>query len=272
MKIPFFNQEEEVKKEKIDDIDVDKIEVNPFQPRQEFKEEEIKELAQSIKNFGLIQAITVRETDSGYELIAGERRLRAAKYIDRDFIPAVIKDFNDQEMAEIALIENLQRKDLNFLEEAQAYSRLLEEFDLTQKELAAQLSKSQSTIANKLRLLNLSQKVREDLLANNLSERHGRALLKLNYIEEKRKTIKKITKKNLNVRESEKLIEKKLKSPKNSNKNKKQKKIKHIADDLRLFANSLEKRIEEIEDSGINVEYERSSEDDSIEYYIKLSK
>lgn len=270
MKIPFLNQREEVKKEKIVDIDVDKIAVNPFQPRKEFKKEEIEELAQSIKNFGLIQAITVREIEDGYELIAGERRLRAAKSIDRESIPAVIKDFNDQEMAEIALIENLQRKDLNFLEEAQAYERLLEEFDLTQKELAAQISKSQSTIANKLRLLNLSQKVREDLLAHNLTERHGRALLKLNSIEEQRKTIEKISQQDLNVRESEKMIEKKLNSSKK--KNKKKNKIKHVADDLRLFANSLEKRIAEIEDSGINVEYERSSEDDSIEYYIKLSK
>jgi len=179
MKIPFLNQENEKNKEQITEIKVEKIKTNPFQPRQEFKQKEIEELAQSIDNFGLIQAIIVRKIEGGYELIAGERRLRAAKFLGKEVIPAVIKDFNDQEMAEIALIENLQRKDLNFLEEAQAYQRLLDEFDLTQNELAARVSKSQSTIANKLRLLKLSINVRKEILAADLSERHGRALLKL---------------------------------------------------------------------------------------------
>ena len=268
MKIPFFNQEKEVDEDQIVKIKVPKIKANPFQPRQEFKQSEIKELAESIKNFGLIQAITVRKIETGYELIAGERRLRAAKYLNKELIPAVIKNFNDQQMAEIALIENLQRKDLNFLEEAQAYQRLLDEFNLTQKELAARVSKSQSTIANKLRLLNLPDSIREKLLNKNLSERHGRALLKLDSEAEQLELIKEINKKELNVRDSEKLIKKKQK-PSNS---KKKKNIKHISDDLRLFANSLEKRISEIKDSGINVEFERSDDQDSIEYYIKLSK
>ena len=169
-------------------------------------------------------------------------------------------------MAEIALIENLQRKDLNFLEEAQAYQRLLDEFDLTQKELAARVSKSQSTIANKLRLLNLPIQIRKELLAADLSERHGRALLKLKNSKQQLEVIEEIKEKDLNVRESEKLIKKQQQPPK------KKKKIKHISDDLRLFANSLEKRISEINDSGINVEFERSDDQNSIEYYIKISK
>ncbi|MFW6295179.1 MAG: nucleoid occlusion protein [Halanaerobium sp.] len=266
MKIPFFNQENKNNEDQIVEIEIDKIKTNPFQPRKEFNQAEIEELAQSIKNFGLIQAITVREIEAGYELIAGERRLRAARVLNKDVIPAVIKNFNDQQMAEIALIENLQRKDLNFLEEAQAYQRLLDEFNLTQKELAARVSKSQSTIANKLRLLNLPDQIREKLLAADLSERHGRALLQLDSAAEQMEVIDEITKKELNVRESEKLI-KKQKQP-----TEKKKKIKHISEDLRLFANSLEKRISEIEDSGINVDFERSDEQDSIEYYIKLSK
>lgn len=266
MKIPFFNQEDKNNKDQIVEIKIDKIKTNPFQPRKEFNQAEIEELAQSIKNFGLIQAITVREIEDDYELIAGERRLRAARVLNKEVIPAVIKNFNDQQMAEIALIENLQRKDLNFLEEAQAYQRLLDEFNLTQKELAARVSKSQSTIANKLRLLNLPDQIREKLLSADLSERHGRALLKLDSAAEQMEVIDEITKKELNVRESEKLI-KKQKQP-----TKKKKKIKHISEDLRLFANSLEKRISEIEDSGINVDFERSDEQDSIEYYIKLSK
>ncbi|MEC9490099.1 MAG: ParB/RepB/Spo0J family partition protein [Halanaerobiales bacterium] len=268
MKIPFFNQENENNRDQIVEIKVDQINVNPFQPRQEFKQSEIEELAQSIKNVGLIQAITVRkaEEENSYELIAGERRLRAAKFLNKEVIPAVIKDLNDQQVAEIALIENLQRKDLNYLEEAQAYQRLLDKFNLTQKELAESVSKSQSTIANKLRLLNLSDQIREKLLAANLSERHGRALLKLETAEEQLSLIEEISKKGLNVRESEKLIKRKQQPVK------KKKQIKHISDDLRLFANSLEKRISEIKDSGISVEFERSDDQDSIEYYIKLSK
>ncbi|MGM0499853.1 MAG: nucleoid occlusion protein [Bacillota bacterium] len=266
MKIPFLNQENEKNKDQITEIRAEKIKTNPFQPRQEFNQKEIEELAQSIDNFGLIQAIIVRKIEKGYELIAGERRLRAAKFLGKEVIPAVIKDFNDQEMAEIALIENLQRKDLNFLEEAQAYQRLLDEFNLTQKELAARVSKSQSTIANKLRLLKLSIDVRKEILAADLSERHGRALLKLETEEEQLKIIEEIKKKNLNVRESENLINKKIKPSKNKSQ------IKHISEDLRLFANSLEKRISEIKDSGIQVELERNDDQNSIEYYIKLSK
>jgi ParB family chromosome partitioning protein len=224
MKIPFFNQEDQKNRDQIVEIKVEEIKVNPFQPRQEFNQTEIKELADSIKNFGL------------------------------------------QQMAEIALIENLQRKDLNFLEEAKAYQRLLDEFDLTQKELAARVSKSQSTIANKLRLLNLSEQIREKILAADLSERHGRSLLQLDSPAEQLAVVEEISKKGLNVRETEKLI-KKRKQPAA-----KRKKIKHISDDLRLFANSLEKRISEIKDSGINVEFERSDDQDTIEYYIKLSK
>ncbi|MFW6267177.1 MAG: nucleoid occlusion protein [Halanaerobium sp.] len=266
MKIPFLNQEKQKDRDQIVEIKVEEIKVNPFQPRQQFNQTEIEELAKSIENFGLIQAITVREKENEYELIAGERRLRAARLLNKDVIPAVIKDFNDQQMAEIALIENLQRKDLNFLEEAQAYQRLLDEFDLTQKELAARVSKSQSTIANKLRLLNLSTEIRQKLLQAELSERHGRALLKLESPAEQLEVINKVSKNELNVRETENLI-KKRKEP-----SKKKKKIKHISDDLRLFANSLEKRIAEIKDSGIRVEFERSDDRDSIEYYIKLSK
>jgi len=266
MKIPFLNQENDKNRDQITEIKTEKIKTNPFQPRQEFNQKEIEELAQSIENFGLIQAIIVRKTKKGYELIAGERRLRAAKLLGKELIPAVIKDFNNQEMAEIALIENLQRKDLNFLEEAQAYQRLLDEFDLTQNELAARVSKSQSTIANKLRLLKLSIDVRKEILAANLSERHGRALLKLETEKEQLKIIDEIKAKDLNVRESEKLIKKKIKPSSNK------KKIKYLADDLRLFANSLEKRISEIKDTGIKVELERNDDQNSIEYYIKLSK
>lgn len=268
MKIPFFNKDNESIKEEIIEVEIAKIAVNPFQPRQEFKEEEINELAASIENFGLLQAITIRPAAENYELVAGERRLRAAKKIGKKTIPAVIKNFNDQEMAEIALIENLQRKDLNFIEEAVAYQKLLDQYDLTQKQLALRLSKSQSTIANKLRLLKLELPVREKLTKNNLSERHGRALLKINSAAEQLEVITEIAEKDLTVRQSEQLIDKLI----NPLKENKKKKIRHISADLRLYANSLEKRIAEIKDSGVEVELDRNDKDNYIEYYIKLSK
>ncbi|MFW6000937.1 MAG: nucleoid occlusion protein [Halanaerobium sp.] len=267
MKFSFFNNEIKSDNEEIKQLKTADIQANPFQPRQDFKEAEIEELAESISKYGLIQPIVVRKAKEGYELIAGERRLRAAKKLKKEKIPAVIRDFDNREMAEIALVENLQRKDLNFIEEASAYKKLLDEFNLTQKELAEHLAKSQSTIANKLRLLNLSKEIRDQLIENNLSERHGRALLKLDSEQLQKELIAEIGKKGLTVRESEKLIKKRL-SPTEKKKNK----IKHISEDLRLFANSLEKRVSEIKESGIKVDMNRNDNDEYIEYYIKLEK
>ena len=269
MKIPFFNNDIKGNNEQITQLKIADISANPFQPRREFKDSEINELADSINNFGLIQPITVRKKDNKYELIAGERRLRAAKKLGNEKIPAVIRKFDDQEMAEIALVENLQRKDLNFLEEAAAYQRLLEEFDLSQKQLAERLSKGQSTIANKVRLLQLNDEIQQLLIENNLSERHGRALLKIDSANVQLEILNEIIAKELTVRESEKLIEATLKPKKQ-----KKKKIKHLSDDLRLFANSLEKTLKEIKSSGIEVEMDRNYNynDDYIEYKIKLAK
>ena len=131
MKIPFLFEDD--KSDKIEMIEVDKISTNPYQPRNDFDKAEIKELAESIENFGMLQPLTLRKKGKEYELIAGERRLRAAKLIDIKKVPGIINDFNDEEMAEIALVENIQRKDLNFIEEAVAYSRLINKFNLTQK-------------------------------------------------------------------------------------------------------------------------------------------
>jgi len=269
MNFPFFNNELKADKEEIRKIKTAEIEPNPFQPRHDFNEEEIEELAESIANFGLIQPIVVRKIENGYELIAGERRLRAAKRLDKKLIPAVIREFNDREMAEIALVENLQRKDLNFLEEAAAYQKLIKEFELTQKELAEKLSKSQSTIANKLRLLKLPTQIKKSIIEEGLSERHARALLKVDSEAEQGMIIDQISNKGLTVRETENLLEKNQKSKK---KQKKKNQIKHISDDLRLFANSLEKRVSEIRESGIDVDIDRSDNEEYIEYYIKLAK
>jgi len=160
-------------------ITVDEISPNRFQPRRDFDDGKIEELASSIREKGIIQPLIVRETDEGYELIAGERRLRAAKLAGLSSVPAVIRDVADAEALELALIENIQRENLNPIEEAQAYQRLIEEFALTQEEMAQKVGRDRTTITNSLRLLALPEIVRSDLATGTLSSGHGRALLAL---------------------------------------------------------------------------------------------
>ena len=144
----------------VQELPLNDIRPNPYQPRRQFSEGELAELADSIRRYGVLQPIVVRSGDEGLELVAGERRLRACKMLGLDTIPAVVRDLSDEDLAVLALVENLQREDLHFLEEAQGYQRLLEEFGLTQEELAKRIGKSQSTIANKIRLLKLSPRCR----------------------------------------------------------------------------------------------------------------
>src|SRR5699024_635066 len=169
-----FNEDEVVQ------LEVEKIIPNQFQPRTIFDDSKISELAQTLKTHGIIQPIVVRNLeDNKYEVIAGERRLRAAKSLKWDRIPAIIRNLTDTETASVALIENIQREQLTAIEEASAYVQLLELHGLTQEALAQRLGKSQSTVANRIRLLKLSQDVQEALLNKEITERHGRSLLKL---------------------------------------------------------------------------------------------
>ena len=170
------------------------ISPNPFQPRQNFSPENLDELAQSIKTYGLLQPILVRRHQGAYQLVAGERRLRACKLLGWQKIPAVIREVNDSAMAAMALIENLQRENLSYFEEAEGYQRLLDEFGLTQEVLAQRIGKSQSTIANKMRLLKLATSIQQKLLEAGLSERHARALLRLPDNESREKVLEKIIK------------------------------------------------------------------------------
>ena len=160
-------------------IKVESIFPNIYQPRKFFNEEALNELSQSIIEHGIIQPITVRRMGDKFELVAGERRWRAARMAELEFVPCNVIDITDTESAELALLENLQREDLNFMEEAEAYYNLINDHKFTQEELAKRMGKKQSTIANKLRLLKLSDKVRILCLENNLTERHARALLSL---------------------------------------------------------------------------------------------
>ncbi|MCM8711933.1 nucleoid occlusion protein [Clostridium sp. SYSU_GA19001] len=192
-------------------ISTDLISPNIYQPRKYFNEESIEELSQSIKAFGIIQPLSVRKIGSDrYELVAGERRLRAAKKLGLKEVPAILVDITDKDSAAIALLENLQREDLNYIEEAEAYYNLIKDHSYTQEQLAETIGKKQSTIANKIRLLKLSPEIRLTLLENKLTERHARALLKLPTPELQAKILKIVISKNLNVKKTEEIIEKEL--------------------------------------------------------------
>lgn len=192
-------------------ISTEKILPNVYQPRKFFDEESIDELAQSINVYGIIQPLSVRRIgEEVYELVAGERRLRAAKKIGLMQVPAVIIDISDKDSAVISLLENLQRENLNFLEEAEAYFNLIKDHEFTQEQLSTIIGKKQSTIANKIRLLRLNSSIRKSILDNNLTERHARALLKLPNPQIQSKILSTVIKKSLNVKNTEELIERQL--------------------------------------------------------------
>lgn len=188
------------------EVAIELIEPNPYQPRKEFSDEKLAELADSIKTHGIIQPLLVREFQGKYQLIAGERRLRAAKLVGLPTVPIVVRDLSEQSMMEIALVENLQREDLNPIEEAIAYQRLMDEFQITQEEVAKKVGKSRPAIANTLRLLNLPQEVQNDLANGTLTMGHARALLGLRTSEEQKQAWKQIQEQELSVRATEELI------------------------------------------------------------------
>ncbi|PMC52691.1 ParB/RepB/Spo0J family partition protein [Gemella sanguinis] len=189
------------------EIRIEKIVPNKYQPRREFTEDKIKELAESIKQNGLLQSITVRDMGNGfYELIAGERRLRALKYLEYPTTKAIVKELTNEQMATLALIENIQREELTPIEEAYAYQELLSINNLTQDELAKSLGKTQATVANKLRLLKLCSKVVDAINSKRITERHGRAMVKLDPSAQE-KILNQILTQSLNVSQTEERIE-----------------------------------------------------------------
>lgn len=192
------------------EVSLDDIIPNRFQPRLSFDEQGLNELAESIRQHGIIQPLVLRKIGDKYEIIAGERRYKASYIAGLTKVPAVIIDLNDNESAEVAIVENIQRKDLSSIEEAKSYKKLLDRGYLTQDQLASRMGKNQSTVSNKLRLLNLDEKVQDALLNNKISERHARSLLKLDNKEEQKEVLDKIIEKRLNVRDTEDLINRKL--------------------------------------------------------------
>ena len=191
------------------DLDLKQIEINPFQPRTNFNEESVLELAESIKTLGIIQPITVRKLDNNkYQLVSGERRLRAARSIKLKTIPTYVRIANDQEILEMALVENIQRRDLDPIEIALSYNRLVEEINLTQNQLSQRVGKKRSTVANYMRLLKLDPIIQSGIRDGFLSMGHGRALINIEQQEEQLKIYEKIISKGLSVRNTEELVKK----------------------------------------------------------------
>jgi ParB family chromosome partitioning protein len=190
------------------ECDIDRIRPNPYQPRTHFSDAELAELARSIKAKGILQPLLVRNTENGYELIAGERRLRAAKIVGLEKVPVVLKEVSDTDSLEISIIENIQREDLNPLEEAEAYQRLITEFELTQEQAAARVGKSRSAVANFLRLRQLSEPIKASIQDGTLTMGHARALLGLDISAQQHAAWREIVSKGLSVRQTESLIKK----------------------------------------------------------------
>lgn len=254
---------------KISELPVDLINVNPDQPRKNFGEDELLELTESIKEYGVIQPIIVKRNCNGsYTLIAGERRLRASILAGIPKIPAIIREADEQDSAIIALVENVQRENLGYMEEAQAYNKLIEEYGITQGELAARIGKKQSTISNKIRLLALPEDIREALVSNRLTERHARALLKLTDDEIRRYVLERVISHNLNVRQTEKLIDDIL--IKQQEEQRKKNKISYIS--YKLYINSIRKTFNEIFQMENGAKYTQEDKGDFYEVRITIPK
>ena len=243
---------------------------NPNQPRKVFSHDSLKELSDSIRQYGVLQPVCVRRKPNGtYELVAGERRLRAAALAGNLKIPAIILDMDDEDSAIVALMENIQRENLTFMEEAFAYRELLEKCFITQDELAKRLGKSQGAIANKIRLLKLPQSVREIVRDFNLTERHARALLRLSSETEQLYAAKRIADLNLGVKQADELIERIIKKGIDDKAN--EKAVRSISD-VRVFFKTITKAINLMNEKGIEASAKKDETDNYYEYLIRIEK
>ena len=246
--------------ESVDEIELKRIIPNKFQPRRVFDAEKMEELVQSIKQYGVLQPVVVRKTMNGYELAAGERRFRASQMAGLKTIPAVVRDYTDSEMTEIALIENLQRHDLNPIEEGMAYRRLMDEFGLTQEEVAKKIGRSRSLIANMVRMLNLEPEVQDLVSRGTLSMGQVRPLLALASTELQLQAAQTIVDEDLSARDAEELVRRLAKNPRPS----KPKTEKPVSD---FFAAEIEDRLKMILGTQVKLKPGKLKSKIEIEYY-----
>lgn len=283
----FFGRKNKKENEnkQVQEIELDKIIPNRYQPRRTFSDESISELAQTLSEQGLLQPIIVRKSkddEDKYEIIAGERRYRAARSLNWTKISAIVEDMDDARVASLALIENLQREDLNPIDEAQAYLELMKTNDLTQTELAKQVGKTQSYVANKIRLLRLTPEVQDLLISKKITQRHGRALLGLSESDQDR-AVNEIIEHGLTVKETEEMVKdldgyfqalesgaKSKEKTTKSTKNKENLRIK-TGDDFKVQVNTIKKAIKMAKDSGLKVKYKEDKEKNTYKITIELS-
>jgi len=252
-------------------LPVDSISTNPYQPRRFFDRSGLEELAKSIRLYGVIQPISVRIINGRvYELVAGERRMRASKLAGLATIPAVIVSATDKDSAVLAIIENLQRQNLNYLEEAEGFHNLISDYSFTQEELAERVGKSQSAIANKIRLLRLSKQIQKLLIENELTERHARALLKLDSEEAQIEIIQRIVKFGLSVKKTEELIDLTLSKKAEEARRRAVPRFKRYIKDMRIFTNTIRSAVETMNSAGIKANYSMEESSDSCEIKIRI--
>lgn len=250
-------------------VPVRDITPNPDQPRKVFDRQALEELADSIKRYGIIQPLSVRKKGRGYELVAGERRLRAAMLAGLSDIPCIVLTVDSQQSGMIALVENLQRRDLDFIEEAQGLARLMKQYGLSQEQAAARVGKSQSAVANKLRLLKHSQRILQAMRDNNLSERHARALLRLDEEADRWQALQYIIANDLTVAKTEQYIESLLSAPEEKPTGQTR---TWLLKDVRFFLNSVKNNLKTMQEAGIPADMQRSETDDAVVLTITIGK
>lgn len=258
------------------EVETRKIVPNPYQPRHVFEQSALRELAASIESHGVLQPITVRRVGGLYELIAGERRLRATQMAGLSRIPAIVVDVDDEQSAVLALIENVQRQDLSYMEEAEGYAKLAREYHMTQEEIARLMGKTQSAVANKLRILKLCDEVKMILSQYGLTERHARAILRISSPDQQVQAARYIAKAGLNVRQTEEYIEQLL-SEKGASRCEtkretlmKRPRIRRYIRDIRLFTNTVSRAASYMQESGVPVQVTENKTEGYYEMVIRV--
>ena len=244
----------------VNEVDISELRANPYQPRKQFDPDSLEELAESIKEHGIIQPLVVRKSIHGYEIVAGERRFRAGKKAGLTKVPVVIRDFTDEQMMEIALIENLQREDLNPMEIANAYKKLMDHFSMTQEELAARVGKSRPHVANFLRLLQLPSAIQEDVSRGTLSMGHARALLGVKEPDVQMKLAEKVKREGASVRQLEEWIQQ---INQNGIKKKKPKKVEKVEPQIKRY----EEMLQETFNTPVRIRHGKRKGKIEIEYF-----